>query len=110
MKSLTAAMRICLCILIGLSGTLPLSGGPASTAYATPSWPVTATMGNENGGTVFKINGTPVVPQFLYGSTMKIHSNYGPFLDTIPMANNRDVHVKFCNNTNYFRDVLFIPE
>ncbi|GEM_PF-5124782 len=98
MNRLSAALQICLAIVLSLTGTLSLSSKPSSRASASAGWPVTATISNENGGPVFKINGTPVVPQFNYGSTMKIHPNYGPFLDTITMAQSRDVHVTFWIN------------
>ncbi|QNK59195.1 DUF4082 domain-containing protein [Paenibacillus sp. PAMC21692] len=98
MNRFSAALRICLAIVLGLTGTITITQGPSSKAHASGNWPVTATISNENGGPVFKINGTPVVPQFNYGSTMKIHPNYGPFLDTITMAESRDVHVTFWIN------------
>ncbi|QJD85179.1 hypothetical protein [Cohnella herbarum] len=98
MNRISSTLRFCLAIVLCMTGIVQFSPDKPSRAYASADWPVTATMGNENGGPVFKINGTPVVPQFLYGSTMKIHANYVPFLDTINMANSRDVHVKFWIN------------
>ncbi|WP_391572540.1 DUF4082 domain-containing protein [Cohnella sp.] len=64
---------------------------PAHSSTFIP-WPVTATIGKEDGGAVLKVNGEIVNPVFMYGNTMKQFPNYSAFLDTIDKVKTRDVH------------------
>ena len=49
-------------------------------------WPVTATLDLENGGTVIRINGKPVIPLWFYGNTYIRFPEYSRFVEATDLA------------------------
>lgn len=56
-------------------------------------WPVTATIAEEEGGPLLRINGHPEIPLWLYGNTMIEYPDYSRFVQTVDKARDAGVHV-----------------